>query len=325
MKTTVETATNLPLPTGITQDVPLQDKNWFGTGGAARYFAQPTTAAALQEVIVLSKQQQLPITVIGAGANMLIADEGVDGMVIRPAMQEISTTEQDGAMVAVTAGAGVTIAELITYCLERNIIGLEEFSGIPGTVGGSVYINIHYFEHLLSQYMVRATVVDRQGTIAVVDNNWFNFGYNYSTLHNKEHIVVDATFLFRRVTPAEAAYAHGRSVEIIRHRERRYPTTGTCGSFFRNFFDHEVTHTSNGKKMIYVAYYLDKLGVKGSLTVGGAQVSHQHANMLVNTGTATSSDLIQLARIMQEMVYEKYGVIPQPECQLIGFSNYPLL
>lgn len=95
-------------------------------------------------------------------------------------------------------------------------------------------------------------------------------------------------------------------------------------AFFRNFHDHEVTLVSNGKKMIYVAYYLDKIGVKGQLTAGDAIVSYQHANMLVNKGNATSTDLINLARTMQELVNAQFGVLPQPECRLVGFSEYPL-
>ena len=82
---------------------------------------------------------------------------------------------------------------------------------------------------------------------------------------------------------------------------------------------------SGGKKLIYVAYYLDKIGIKGALNVGGARVSHQHANMLVHDGTAKSADIIALARIMQEKVRDAYGIIPQPECRLIGFKEYPLL
>src|SRR5690606_7761801 len=99
----------------------------------------------------------------------------------------------------------------------------------------------------------------------------------------------------------------------------------TCGSFFRNFLPHEVTLEIHDKKIIFVAYYLDKIGIKGSLQKGGALVSRQHANMIVNTGNATSSDVIAIALEMQKLVYEQFGIIPQPECQLVGFKEYPLL
>ena len=131
----------------------------------------------------------------------------------------------------------------------------------------------------------------------------------------KQHYLLDATFKLKRATDIETSFAQGRRIEIIRHRESRYPRKNTCGSFFRNFLDHEVTLMSNGKKMIYVAYYLDKIGVKGQLLVGDAIVSYQHANMLVNQGSATSTDIINLARTMQEMVKKEFGITPQPECQ----------
>jgi UDP-N-acetylmuramate dehydrogenase len=99
----------------------------------------------------------------------------------------------------------------------------------------------------------------------------------------------------------------------------------TCGSFFRNFHNHEVSLVSNGKKMIFVAYYLDKIGIKGQLKVGDAIVSYQHANMLINQGNATSTDIITLACTMQKMVKDHFDIVPQPECRLIGFKEYPLL
>ena len=122
-----------------------------------------------------------------------------------------------------------------------------------------------------------------------MDNAWFNFGYDESKLHAEEYYLINATFRVRTGTDLQIAHAQGRRTEIIRHRVSRYPSKNTCGSFFRNFHDHEVTLVSNGKKMIYVAYYLDKIGVKGQLTVGDAIVSYQHANMLVNRGNATST------------------------------------
>ena len=113
-------------------------------------------------------------------------------------------------------------------------------------------------------------------------------------MHEGDYYLVSATFKLKVATELKAAYAHGRSVEIIRHRMQRYPRSHTCGSFFRNFYPEEVTNESAGKKMIYVAYYLDKIGVKGQLAIGDAIVSYQHANMLVKRGAATTSDLVTL-------------------------------
>lgn len=310
----------------IQQNVPLHDKNWFATGGKARFYAAPTTSDEFAQALGFGREHTLPIFVLGQGANILISDEGFNGLVIHPALQSITIDSQDGKNVLITAGAGASIHDLILWCLDRNITGLEEFSGIPGTVGGSVYINLHYFEFLLEQFLVSAQVIHTAtGRVEQVEPAWFCFGYNDSTLQKEDYYLVSAQFTLTKASDIETAYARGRRHEIIRHREKRYPAKNTCGSFFRNFHDHEVTLMSSGKKMIFVAYYLDKIGVKGQLQIGDAIVSYQHANMIVNKGNATSHDIIQLARTMQEMVYTNFGIIPQPECRLIGFNTYPLL
>jgi UDP-N-acetylmuramate dehydrogenase len=317
------TPTQLPL---IQEHVSLADKNWFGTGGIARFFCEPTTIEQFQEALTFAHQHNLAIFVLGEGANVLISDDGFNGLVIRPALRTITHSAHKNQETLLQAGAGVPMNALIEYCLAHNLLGLEEFSGIPGTVGGSVYINLHYFEFLLAQFLVSGTVINHTtGAIETVTNEWFAFGYDNSRLHAQEYYLLNATFKVRLGTDLEIAYASGRRKEIIRHRISRYPTKNTCGSFFRNFHEHEVTLTSNGKKMIYVAYYLDKIGVKGQLWQAGASVSYQHANMLVHNGSASSTDLINLARHMQKLVLQEFNIIPQPECILIGFDTYPLL
>lgn len=310
----------------IQENIPLAQKNWFGTGGSARFYCEPITAEQFQEAIVYANTHNLALFILGQGANILISDDGFDGLVIRPSLQQISILSTDTTTSLVVAGAGVTMPNLIDYCLNNNLLGLEEFSGIPGTVGGSVYINLHYFEFLLANFLASAQVLHKKnGTIHTVDADWFNFGYNDSQLHKKDYFLVNATFKLTCATDEQTAFAQGRKTEIIRHRAHRYPQVRTCGSFFRNFFTHEVTLEVDNKKIIFVAYYLDKIGVKGTLRSGNAIVSPQHANMIVNLGTATSTDIITLAREMQKLVYEKFGILPQPECQLIGFKDYPLL
>lgn len=318
-------------PGFIQANIPLKDKNWFATGGPAHYFCEPKTAQEFQDALAYAHVHQLPIFVLGHGANILISDEGFDGLVIRPQLNLMELLDTEKTLThenfyLVKAGAGVSMHDLILFCLQNNLIGLEEFSGIPGTVGGSVYINLHYFKFLLEQFIVNATIIDRKTMqLQVVKPAWFEFGYDQSKLHEENHYLIDATFKLKKANDLETAFAQGRRVEIIRHRQSRYPTQNTCGSFFRNFHDHEVTLMSNGKKMIFVAYYLDKIGVKGHLNVGDAIVSYQHANMLVNQGNASSSNIINLARTMQEMVQKEFGITPQPECRLIGFKEYPLI
>ncbi len=305
--------------------ISLADRNWFKTGGLAEYFAEPESSKELKEVVQFALEKNLSIALLGKGANMLVSDEGVRGLVICPRIDDMGHIEIVEGVSEVTAGAGTDLNDLIVYCLENNLIGLEEFSGIPGTVGGAVYINLHYFDFLLSHFLVRATVLEKEtGNFLSVENEWFAFGYNRSKLHEGKHILVDATFRVCASSWHEVYYAHGRRDEIIRHRQARYPNKNTCGSFFRNFYENEVSLEINGKKAIWAAYYLDKSGLKGELRVGGAQVSHQHANMIVNLGNATTADIIAVARLMQKKVRDEFGIVLQPECRLIGFDSYPL-
>lgn len=307
----------------IQENIPLKDKNWFKTGGPARYFCEPKTAQDFQTALLFAKEKNLEMFVLGEGANIVISDNGFDGLVIHPRSTEPSIDSNTGL---VTVSAGTRMDDLIGLTIDNNLIGLEIFSHIPGTVGGSIYINLHYFEAFISDYLIAAEVIHiPTGTISKVNKEWFNFAYDKSKLMGKEYYLVSATFQLEVVDAIGAAFARGRRWEIIRHRSARYPKENTCGSFFRNFHPHEVSLMYEGKKMCFVAYYLDKIGVKGAEQVGDVQVSPQHANMLVNKGNGTSTDIVQLARSLQEKIKKEFGIVPVPECILVGFKEYPLL
>ncbi len=325
MFTTVQEINNANLQHLIIQEnVSLADKNTFRTGGNARFYCTPTTAEQFAQALQFAANKNLEIFVLGGGANILVSDQGFSGLVIHPALTDIATHDLDETTALVKAGAGTSIDNLIQYCLAHNILGLEEFSGIPGNVGGAVYINLHYYEFLLEQFLVSATLINKKtGAIVTVDTAWFNFGYDQSKLQEKDFFVIDATFKLKKSDTITIAHARGRYQEIVRHRHRRYPYENTCGSFFRNFYPEEVAHTE--KKLIYVAYYLDKLGIKGELSVGGAIISHQHANMIVNHKNGTSADILGLTLMMQQLVNDEFGMKPQPECQLLGFDTNPFL
>jgi len=310
----------------IEKNISLQDKNWFKTGGNAKFFCQPVTIQDFKNAISFARNKRLEMFVLGLGANVLISDDGIDGLVIHPALRNIEKIEENHTHGLVRAGAGVTIHQLIEWCLDHNLLGIEEFSAIPGSVGGSVYNNLHYFESSLSDFLISGEIINKEtGEIETVTADWFGFEYDKSRLHDQDYLLLSATFSLKKGTGLDSAYARGRRAEIVRHRVKRYPMVCTCGCFFRNFHKNEVNIEINGKKAVWIAYYFDKLGFKGVLRAGDAVVSHQHSNMIVHTGKATSSDIIELAREMQKSVKDKFGVVPQPECCLLGFKEYPLL
>lgn len=325
----MELVTKIENPTAsndllIEKNISLADKNWFLTGGCAQYCAQPQTESEFAAALDFAHKNNLDISILGSGANILISDAGVQGLVIRPALKQVEIISESETHAKIKAGAGISVHDLIDWCLDHKLLGLEEFSGIPGTLGGATYINIHYYEFLLQSFIVGAHIIEKTtGKIFYVDKEWFEFGYDHSKLFDKQYFVTNVYLELKKATHEEVLFARGRRVEIIRHRQKRYPYERTCGSFFRNFFPQEVQHTQS--KLIFVAYYLDQLGLKGHAKVGGAKVSHQHANMLVTSPGATSQDIIDLARLMQTKVFESFGIFPQAECQMLGFAQNPLL
>ncbi len=309
------------------QNIFLNDFSWFGTGGPAKLFCEPENDAEFCKAIKFANAQNLDIFVLGEGANVLISDDGFDGLVIKPRNSKIEIVKTSEKEAVIRAGAGTPFSNVIDFALENKLIGLEEFSGIPGTVGGAVFINIHYFDFLLSQFLEKARVINRK-TLEIIEVNadWFEFGYDRSKLQEKEFYLIDADLKVFKVfknNSVEVEKAIKKRKEMISYREDRYPTEKTCGSFFQNFSFKEVQVQENGEKIIHVAFYLDKL--KGKLSVGDAIVSTKHANMIENKGNATSADIAKLARKMQEYISDNFKIIPKPECQLIGFKNNPLL
>ncbi|MFC1894859.1 UDP-N-acetylmuramate dehydrogenase [Candidatus Dependentiae bacterium] len=305
----------------ILKNTSLKYKNWFETGGNSKFYCTPKTETDFCNSLEFANKNNLKTFVLGSGANILISDHGFNGLTIKPELNQIKINDT-----LVTAQAGVKIKNLINYSLNNNLIGLEDFSGIPGTIGGSTYINIHYLNYFLSDFLVQAKVINKRTCkTIIVDKSWFNFSYDESKLQNKDFFLISATFKLKKVDTIQASYAKGRRDEIIKHRLRKYPNSNTCGSFFRNFKEQEIPFTINNKKIIYVAYYLDKLGIKGEFKSGNAIISYKHANMITTLSGATSTDVINLAKKIQELVIKEFGILPKAECQLIGFDKNPLL
>ena len=307
----------------IFKNIPLAEKNWFKTGGSAKFYCEPQTTTDIKLALNFANKNNLEVFILGQGAHVLISDDGFDGIVITPKMKRISHIFYE-SYVLVNAQAGATIFELIEYCMKNSIIGLEEFAYIPASVGGALCNNIKYFSKNIGDYVACSKILEKStNKIINVEQKWFNSGYNTSKLKNENHILLDTTFKLKPGTKLECAYAKGRHDEIIRQRKSRYPTKRTCGFFFRNFTKKEVELTNN--KTTNVIYYLSKLCIAGNLNICGAHVSHKHPNMLATKIGTNTNNIIDLAIEIQKMCYKKFGLIPQPECKLVGFKKYPLI
>lgn len=319
---------NSPLLSCIAESVDLKSYSWFGVGGKTKFLAKPANNTEFQEVILFAQERNLAIKVIGLGANVLFSDAGFDGIIIMLPKEEIKYVYLDDDWGLLTVSAGISIEQAIDFCLNKALLfGLEEFSGIPSSVGGALFINLHYFEFLIAQFVFEATIYDTKNKkTTIVAADWFSFGYNDSKVKsNNQYIILSATFRLKRGDLLCAAYAKGRSKEIIRHRKMRYPNQHTCGCFFKNFSEKQIQMNEEGKKILAAGYYLEKVGIKGDLKIGSSFVSTKHANMISHNGDGTATEIITIARIMQEKVYEKFQLLLEPECELIGFHTYPLL
>jgi UDP-N-acetylmuramate dehydrogenase len=308
--------TKIKIFMNIEQNIPLKDKNWFRTGGPARYYSQPKSTEDFQTSLLFAHKKQLPIFFLGQGANILIADSGFDGLVVHPQNKTILVNPDKKQ---ITAAAGASIQDVIDIALDNNLVGLEVFSGIPGSVGGTTYMNIHFFDALLHQFFSHATVIHKEtGTIETVNAAWFDFGYDYSKLHAKEYFLIDATFKLKEGSKEEVEKAKGQCNETRAKRAHRYPIERTCGCFFQNFTEEDLRQNKKATTKS-VAFYFEQLGFRGKLSVGDAIVSEQHSNMILNRNNATSKEILTLSKMMGEKIYEAYGLLPKSECQLVGF------
>jgi UDP-N-acetylmuramate dehydrogenase len=315
------TATHL-----IKKNIPLSDKNWFQTGSTAEYYSEPENTEEIIQSIRFAKKNNLQITILGSGANILISDSGLNGLAVKPSgksIKIIGVNNKDNAFVEIDSG--VFLDNAINWCLDNNIIGLEEFSGIPANIGGAVYQNIHYFQFKLHQFIESIELIDLSENKPVsINSMWLQIKENQDKIENGIFCIASATFKLTKCSDFEREYAKGRSKEITRHRLQRYPYKGTCGSFFKNLNEKNIAFTINGKKVINAAYYLEQVGSK-NIKHGNAYVSYKHSNMIVNNGGCKSSDIVKVAKKMQELVMKKFGLLLEPECRLLGFNKYPLL
>lgn len=313
----------------VREQVELKQYNWFGVGGLARYFSEPKTREELTAVLNWAKTHFLPIRLLGQGANVLISDEGFNGLIVKLALLDIVHEDYDNEFVLLSASAGSSLESVISYMFDQSkSVGLEEFSGIPSSIGGALFINLHYFEFLISMFVFTATVYDiKNAEMKIVDREWFQFGYDDSRMkRDRNFILINATFKLKKATDLEIAFARGRNVEIIRHRRSRYPSEKTCGCFFKNFSqeDKNLVLNGEGKKILAAGYYIDQLGLKGTLHRGHSFISPKHANMITHDGQGTATEIIEIARIIQKEVFKRFRLCLEPECELIGFDNYPL-
>jgi UDP-N-acetylmuramate dehydrogenase len=295
-------------PNRVHRDAPLARLSTFKVGGPADLLFEPGSSDDLAEGLRLAARSAVPVTLLGGGSNVLIADAGVRGLVMRPRGGAITQVAPD----AVRADAAVTINGLVRWTIGRGLSGLEAWAGTPGTVGGGVFGNAHWQGRLLSEQLQSMHLAASDGDVLTVPVEQMEFGYDRSRLQRTGEILLSAVFRVGRGEP-EALRAVARA--SLAYRKQTQPLhAASAGCVFQNPSPDErlppgVPHSAGA--------LIDRAGLKG-YRIGGAEVSTTHANFIVNTGTATAADIKAVLEHCKQQVARTSGVALREEIVYLG-------
>jgi len=279
---------------------PLANHTTWRIGGPADLLIQPKDKETLILAVQMIHRHNIPWSVIGRGSNLLVRDGGLRGAVLKVA-EGLSHCEFRGQEVCV--GAGYSMIRLAVEAGKMGLTGLEFAGGIPGSVGGAVYMNAGAHGSDLSRILKKAEILFDNGEVKVLTNEELKFAYRTSLLQTKKGVVLEATFQLRDGDPKEIAAV--LAINKDRRRQTQPLQLPCAGSVFRNPpGDH------SGR-------LIEEAGLKG-FQIGGAQISEMHANFIVNRGGATASDVLTLMDHVRRTIMEKYGVDLHPEVLVVG-------
>jgi len=296
----------------LRRDELLAPYTTFRIGGPADLYFEATTADELANAVFIARELDVPYFVLGLGANILIGDKGFRGLVIRNTARHFSFTEHDLNCTLWTE-SGAVVKDLILETVRRGWSGLEHYVGIPSTVGGAVWQNLHFLSPaparertmFIAEIFESCEILSEENERRTVGADYVHFGYDDSVFHHRRDIVLAATF---RLTKGDPPTLHRIMQENLSWRGGKHPWLDwhpSAGSVFK-----KIEGVGAGR-------LIDQCGLKG-LRVGDAQISHIHANIMVNLGHATARDVRELIAIAQKQVVEKHGLRLEPEIGFIG-------
>ena len=272
------------------ENEPLAAHCTFKIGGPARLFVQPVDRAQLCRAVALCKAQGVRYYLLGNGSNILFADEGYNGAVLDVSSMQ-DAVEVHGTQL--TAGAGVRLSALCKTALEHGLTGLEFAYGIPGTVGGAVYMNAGAYGGEMKDVLVRCTHIDGDGKLGQLAGEDLHLSYRHSAYYDNGCII---TGLELRLQPGDPAEIKAKMDDLISRRREKQPIEyPSAGSTFKRPPGH------------FAGALIDQCGLRGT-SVGGARVSEKHAGFVINTGGATCADVLALCRQCREKVLAETGV-----------------
>ena len=293
-----------PTDCPIRSAVSLKGLTTWKVGGLAEWYLEPRNLAALQIGLAWAHQRDLPITLIGAGSNLLISDRGLAGLVICTRHLRHVDPKFDPETRSMTADAGKMLASLAWQAARRGWVGMEWAAGIPGTVGGAVVMNAGAHGHSTQEILVSTEVLNTDGSIEILTNQDLNYSYRTSNLQGGSRLVLSAKFQLPAIENPEAVKE--RTFRDLEQRHGKQPyDRPSCGSVFRN------------PKPQYAAALIEELGLKG-YRIGDAEVSTLHANFIINRQDATASQIRELIYYVQSRVKQAYSIELEPEVKMLG-------
>lgn len=293
----------MTLPAGVERDRPLARLTTVRTGGTADFFARPESKERLGELLAWSLEGGIEVGVVGSGSNLLVADDGYRGLVLKLDGELAAIEREDTRLLC---GGGARLPQASARAAREGLAGLEFGVNIPGTVGGAVKMNANAYGGDLSRVLEWVEVATPEGTDRRRAEK-LGFSYRRSNLGPRE-VVACASFALADADPASVKATLGN----MRARRKEAQPSGikTFGSTFKNPDDPRARGRSAG-------VLLDEAGCRG-LAVGGARFSEKHANFVENTGEATTADVVALMALGRRRVEERFGVALEPEVQLLG-------
>lgn len=285
----------------IIKNVDMSRYTTFRAGGKADEMVIPETAEELVEALNEIKEKKVPYIMLGNGSNTLVTDGGFHGTVIKLG-ERFNSIQVNGS--SVSCGSGALMSSVAKAALAADLAGFEFASGIPGSIGGAVFMNAGAYGGEMKDIVVSATVIDGVGgdlQERLVDD--MDLSYRHSAFQNSGDIITQVNLC---LTKGEHADIAERMRELAEKRNSKQPVQyPSAGSFFKR------------PEGYFAGKLVQDAGLKG-LTVGGAQVSELHSGFIINRGGATATDIIQLMHLVQNTVYDKFGVKLEPEVRIIG-------
>ena len=286
----------------IKKDEPMSKHTSFRVGGPADIWIKINNIEELKYIVKYVKEKNISLNIVGNGSNTLVKDKGVRGIVISPAFDFVHIEEIEDS-VKVTVGAGVKLPKLAGILRKNEIEGFEFASGIPGAIGGAVRMIAGAYDGEMKKIVESVRYMDEKGNVKEVKGEEINFSYRYSRFKENNEIIIDATLKLKKGNINEIKE---KTADITNKRIEKQPLNmPSAGSTFKRGND------------FITAQIIDEAGLKG-YQIGGAKVSEKHAGFIVNTGTATADDILNLIDYIIKVVYEKFGKIIEPEVEIIG-------